>query len=296
MNPIALLALAVLTNPAADSRADFSSVWHDGQAEVAGYRWSGTRYGQIRQGEAVAILVTEPFSLSEGVKADRPTPGGDTVGALKLNLVRDFQTGIYDYNTMVSCFLREDDLSLIRQTFTSAEWCGHVFESARVDGKKLDIDLDSYFQGESAELRLPYQGGLVGEQLFVWLRGLHGAPIGPGETADFAYLPEAFDRRMRHRSIAWETLRVTRDPAPRTVKLPAGSFSADTYRASCSDGRVLIAQVEAAAPYRLLSWAWSRSGEILDKGELTGSRRIRYWEEKAQGDESLRESIGLAPR
>lgn len=293
MISLALLALTTLAQTTPDTRADFSAAWHDGRAEVAGYRWHGTRYGQIREGEAVAIFVTEPFDPSEGVKADRPT--ADSVGAMKLNLVRDFQTGIYDYNTMVSCFVREDDFSLLKQTFSSAEWCGHVFESARVDGDELELDIDSYFQGESTETELAYDGGLVGEQLFVWLRGLRGAPIAPGETAEVDYLSEAFDRRLRHRKAAWQTLRVTRDPAPRQVTLPAGSFSADTYRASCSDGRVLIAQVEAQAPYRLLSWAWSRSGEILDKGELTGSRRIRYWEEHAEGDESLRESIGLAP-
>src|SRR5436853_3101510 len=89
----------------------FGAYWHDGKAEIDGYRYSVTRYGQARRGEAVAVYVTEPFSRSKNVKVDDPSRSpGDTFDVLKLNLVRDFQTGIYDYNTMTSLFVRSADL------------------------------------------------------------------------------------------------------------------------------------------------------------------------------------------
>ncbi len=108
---------------------DFETYWHDGKAELNGYRLTVSRYGQPRTGRAVAIYVTEPFSKSKRVKVDDPTknPGG-VEDVLKLNLVRDFQTGIYDYNTMVSVFVRSADFSPVKTSFSSAEWCGHVFE------------------------------------------------------------------------------------------------------------------------------------------------------------------------
>jgi len=43
---------------------DFGAHWHDGKAELDGYRLELTRYGEHRTGQAVAIYVTEPFSAT----------------------------------------------------------------------------------------------------------------------------------------------------------------------------------------------------------------------------------------
>ena len=107
----------------------FESHWQDGKAELDGYRYSVTRYGEKRRGTAVMVFVTEPFSESKAVKVDDPSVNpADTFEALKLNLIRDFQTGIYDYNTMVSLFVKSRDFSPVKISFSSAEWCGHVYE------------------------------------------------------------------------------------------------------------------------------------------------------------------------
>ena len=84
----------------------FWSHWGDGQAEISAYELTYPRYGALRSGVAVAIFVTEPFSYEARVKAD---PGkhapGDVFPVIKLNLVQDFQTGIYDYNEQTSSYL-----------------------------------------------------------------------------------------------------------------------------------------------------------------------------------------------
>ena len=68
--------------------------WEDGQAELSGYSLKQPRYGQIREGSAVLIFVTETFSESARVKADPGRhPPADEFPAMKLNVVKDFQTG-----------------------------------------------------------------------------------------------------------------------------------------------------------------------------------------------------------
>jgi hypothetical protein len=274
---------------------EFETLWYDGQAEVAGYVWKGSRYGEMRTGEAVAIFVTETIGADTHVKLDDPYKG-DGVTVLKLNLVRDFQTGIYDYDTTTSVFAEVGAFRPLRVTFGSQEWCGHVHEVLDV-GKKLSLDIRSYFEGESSETTLAWKdGALLGDHLFVWLRGLRGAPLAPGETKEFAYLADGFERRLRHAKAEWQTVKVTRATASASESVPAGTFPAIVYTLAASDGRSGRAAYEEAYPHRLLSWSWSRGGEVLDSATLTGSRRLKYWKLQAEGQESLRAELGLPVR
>lgn len=274
---------------------EFERVWYDGQAEVSGYRWRGSRYGEMRAGEAVAIFVTETIGAKEHVKVDRPEEyRGETLTVLKLNLVRDFQTGLYDYNTMVTAFADVDTLRPVKQTFSSAEWCGHVYETLDVRGQELALDVQSYFQGESAQTTLPMKAdGIPGEHLFVWLRGLRGHALAAGETRKLAYLADPFERRLRHAEASWGELTVAREAQSASASVPAGNFAALVYRLTSSDGRTGSVQIEEAYPHRLLSWSWTRGGEELDVGELAGSQRMKYWDMHGAGQESLRKQIGL---
>src|SRR5688572_25287753 len=103
--------LALCTGVAARSAAadPFWSAWGDGKAELDGYRLVQPRYGTVRKGHAVLIFVTEDFSDSLRVKADPGKhPASDVYPVLKLNAVRRFQTGIYDYSVLTSTFVRAD--------------------------------------------------------------------------------------------------------------------------------------------------------------------------------------------
>lgn len=283
------------TEPRAASTAlDFDAVWWDGRAEVCGYHWRGVRYGEERRGEAVAIFVTESLDAQSHVKVDDQERVDGVVNALKLNLVRDFQTGIYDYDTMVSCFVRSQDFALLKLSFSAMEWCGHVYEELDVRALEAKLTVHSYFEGESARRALdaPHDG-LVGEQLFIWLRGLRGAPLAAGEERRVPYLSSPFERRLRHLPAAWGTAEIARDDAPAVVEVPAGSFPALTYRVATSDGSRGEFRIEEAEPHRVLSWTWHHEGELTDAGELCGSRRLRYWELQSQGQEKLRAELGL---
>lgn len=87
------------------STKEFNNYWYSGKAELNSYELKQSRYGEIRNGEALLIFVTEPFSLNKQVKLDNPRDAGsDQVSVMKLNAVRKFPTGIYDYTISSSTF------------------------------------------------------------------------------------------------------------------------------------------------------------------------------------------------
>jgi hypothetical protein len=289
---IALLALA-LAAPAA-AQTDFSAHWHDGRAELNGYRLTVNRYGQPRTGHAVLIFVTEPFSRSKRVKLDDPSRDpSDTVDVLKLNLVRDFQTGIYDYDTMTSVFSRSGDFAPLKISFTSGEWCGHVYEELRFDDRRVKAQVFSYFEGESTQRELKRPDGVAEDNLFIRLRGLRGAFLEPGETIEVPYLPGAFHRRLAHRPLDWTTAVIERAPADERVEVPAGTFSAARYTVKTGDGREGRFWIEQAYPHRIVRWEWGPGG-AADSGELTGTVREKYWQLSGNGDERYLQQLGLA--
>jgi len=299
------VALAVpIGAQAAPQQSGLDPSWYDGQAEISGYRWHGTRYGEERTGEAVAIFVTERFSRGLHVKVgDAGAIAGDATTAMKLNLVRDFQTGIYDYNTMTSVFVDAEDLGLMKSTFSSAEWCGHVFETIDVRAGVPAISTSSYFEGESGMVNLAAEpDALIGDQLFIWLRGLHGAPLQPGESIRLPFLRSAFERRLFHREAAWKVASIERDVNLETIRVPAGNFKAITYRIRSGDprrgpsGHAGVIHIEAAAPHRLLAWSLRGKKDVIDAGELTGTKRMKYWSLNREGHQQMRASIGLAER
>ena len=275
----------------------FGSWWHDGKAEMDGYRYAVTRYGQTRRGQCVAVYVTEPFSRSKRVKVDDPAKNPrDTFDVLKLNLIRDFQTGIYAYSTMTSLFVRSEDFEPVKVSFVSTEWCGNVYEELRVDPGLIGQKLSSYFEDESAarEERRP-KNGILEEELFVKLRGLNGPYLAAGESRTIPFLPGSFRRRLAHQPLRWTEARIERLPATRTILVPAGRFKAAVYVVKIAGGAEGSFFVEAAYPHRIVRWEWKQATveDANDSGELAGSERLSYWKLHAEGDEKYLRRLGL---
>ena len=170
---------------------EFWDHWGDGQAELAGYELTYSRYGEPRSGTAVAIFVTETFSGARHVKHESGGgPDADVFQVLKLNLVQDFPTGIYDYNLMTSAFVALEPRlgrpagSPAKISFSSQEWCGQVYAQVRFEHDGLRLDSHSYFDGEAdRELPLDYPAdGLAEDTLPVWARGLAAPALAPGTS------------------------------------------------------------------------------------------------------------------
>ncbi len=132
------------------------------------------------------IFVTEDFSDSLRVKAD---PGkhaaADVFPVLKLNFVRDFQTGIYDYNVLTSSFFRtESGFAPAKISFSSQEWCGHVYEQLLTRGNKIVGESHSYFDGEADAQRWSCRSSTAAcskSRCRCWLRGLRRRLVGARE-------------------------------------------------------------------------------------------------------------------
>ncbi len=301
-----LLALALFpAGPPASAVSapdpSFGAYWHDGKAELDGYRYTLTRYGQKRRGQAVAVYVTEPFSRSKNVKVNDPARNPtDAFDVLKLNLVRDFQTGIYDYNTMTSLFVRSDTFDPVKVSFSSTEWCGNVYEELRPTPALVDQKLSSYFEDESGARSVPRaKEGLLEEELFVRLRGLNGDYLRAGESKTVPFLPSAFKRRLTHQPLGWTSARIARLGSTRTVVVPAGRFDTRAYVVTIANGSEGLFFVETAYPHRVVRWGWKSpkgaGAEGNDSGELTGSARLEYWKIHDVGDERYLARLGLRP-
>jgi len=291
MRRIAMLTLLLTAVPVVLAAGDpFSAHWHDGKAELNGYNLTVSRYGQDRVSHAVMIYVTEPFSGSKRVKVDDPTKKpDDTFDALKLNLIRDFQTGIYDYNTMVSVFVRSENFKPVKVTFTSAEWCGHVYSELLFDATKVRSSFFSYFEDESATRVLPRPAGGVSEDnLFILLRGLRGDYLEPGQSKSVDYLPGVFFSRLSHTKLNWTKATISRRSSTEKVAVPAGEYDVIVYDVSIDERRGVFF-VENAYPHRIIRWELAPDV----KGELTGSKRLAYWRLNNDGGEQHLNDLGL---
>jgi hypothetical protein len=293
--PFALVLAAVVAAPAAHAQ-EFWKHWGDGKAELNGYRLTQPRYGAPRAGTAVYVYVTEDFSDSARVKADPGKhPAADVFPVMKLNAIRDFQTGIYDYHVMTSTFLRvAAGWPLAKVSFSSQEWCGHVWHQIVPRGGKLSGLFHSYLDGEADgqdALALPADG-VAEDALPVLVRGWNGAYLKPGESRSAPFLPSLLVSRLEHRPLAWTKARISRAAATSSVKVPAGTFAVSVYEVEVADGRRLSFAVEAAAPYRLVRQTGAAGEELA----LLGSTRLAYWTLNKPGGEKYLKEIGLAPR
>jgi hypothetical protein len=259
--------------------------WGDGKAELAAYDLVYPRYGEPRTGRAVSIFVTETFGNARRVKAERPQGGGERFPVMKLNLVQDFPTGVYDYNVMTSAFVALEPVNgrpagtPTKISFSSQEWCGHVYAQALFDERALRFDSHSYFDEEAderRELEFP-AGGLAQDALPFWARGWSGPRLNPGESREVPLLRSFEAVRLEHRPLVWERATLRRGPAAETIRVPAGEFEVERYTAEIgrgADRRVWTWFVEKAAPQRIVRW--SHDGGL--EANLRGSKRLAYWQ------------------
>jgi hypothetical protein len=278
-----------------ESSNAFWSHWGDGRAEMNGYRLVQPRYGAPRTGSAVYIFVTEDFSDSLRVKANPGKhPASDVYPVMKLNGVRHFQTGIYDYKIMTSAFARvASGWPVAKVSFSSQEWCGHVYHQILPRAGKVDGVYHSYFDGEAdGQDNLPQpEGGVYEDVLPILARGWGSTYLQPGQSRKAGYLPSLLRARLEHKKLAWGQATISRSAATSSVKVPAGSFQVSVWTVAEDGGLTSTYQIEAASPYRLVRWSTSAGEE----GSLLGSTRLAYWKLNGPGGEKYLAEMGLKP-
>ena len=295
--PAAPPAGSVEPAPKAVMEASFWSQWSDGQAELSAYDLVYPRYGKPRPGTAVTIFVTEPMSLTARVKADPGKhPDTDVFPVMKLNLIEDFATGVYDYNEATSSFLalasnaHQPIGTLTKVSFSSQEWCGHSWAQWIRQPKGLDYVGHSYFDGEADRAHTLDQpaGGIAEEQLFFWARGIAEPKLLPGASVTVPFLRSLQYQRHAHREAAWTTATLSR-----SASAAPGQPGVELWKAEVGGGGPTITfHVEQAVPNRILRWETS-DGE---SARLIKSARMKYWQMNQPGGESALALLGLKPR
>lgn len=289
---------ALIDPPIADSQ--FWKVWGDGQAELSSYDLTEPHYGQPRRGTAIAIFVSETFSNSARVKSDPGKhPKSDEFSVMKLNLVKDFQTGIYDYNDMTSVFIALDAVNarkagtLTKVSFSSQEWCGQVYHQILLDAQSIRSTRHSYFDGEGDQqstLSYPVDG-VPADALWFWARQMAEPRLAPGETKTVPMLSALQAVRDTHHAAEWTQAKLSRMNMLPKVTVPAGTFAVEAWRAESPD-LILTIYAEKAAPHRIVKWETSKG----EKGELLSTERMKYWQLNAPGGEQNLKKLKLAPR
>ena len=265
------------------TRAQFDGYWSRGQAEITSYTLKQSRYGEIHEGHAVTVFVTEPFSRSKQVKLDDPGRAGrDHVPVLKLNLTRKFNTGVYPYSMMTSVFTPRTLEPTIKVTTTSQEWCGHTFTQLNLRGKSYDTKLFSYFESES-DRRVEIPAALTEDELFTRIR------LDPSRlpTGAVRLIPGTTYQRLRHTRFGVEEA---------TATLKAGAVM--RYRVEYRDlARTLEIEFEAAFPHRILGWTERLSrrpdARLTTRATRKATLMSDYWNRNGNVDRGLRDQLGL---
>lgn len=275
--------------------------WGDGRAEMAGYDLVTPRYGALRRGTAVAITVTETFSNEARVKADPGRhPPKDEFPVLKLNLVQDFATGIYDYQLMTSAFAALTSVNsrppgaLTKVSFGAQEWCGHVYAQMLFDASYARYTGHSYFDGEAdSASAIPSPNDALSEDgLLLWARGFAAPVLARGDSATATVTGSLRHARLLHQRIVSTSASLARAATTETITVPAGTFECEVARVRIQGGRSWTFWVEAAAPHRIVQWT-------CDDGEqarLLASDRLAYWGMNGEGAERELARLGLTAR
>lgn len=263
-----------------------SKTW-SGAAEVNHYKLKQNRYDEIREGEAVLIFVREPFLKDRHVK-DEWGKGGYQV--LKVNFLREFQTGAYPYRTMMSAFqpLEENSAGKALKTTTSAqEWCGHVFVQTNRRGGQLQTEVKSYFEKEDGTTFQTDATTWLEDEIWAALRvDPKGLPVGsfqmiPSHLHSYFYNHEPKAAEVNGRWLAGKKGKTL--------------IYEITYSKS---GRTLAIEIQKKIPYAIQSWV-ERSGtqKLLSEGKLIAREsNFDYWNYGGETKgKKLRQKLKLRP-
>ena len=264
----------------------FNSYWYADKAEIRTYNLTQSRYGELHQGLATVIFVTEPISKKKGIKPDNYRNTGDHIPVLKMNLLKKFGTGIYPYSMMLSTFtpLGESE-GMIKASASGQEWCGHIFSQMNKRKKQYDVVSYSYFEEEGdTQFTLP----TIFTEDEIWSRirlDYKSLPIG-----DIKIIPGLYYTRLEQHKLEAEKAKATLETNKEE------SYYTLTYP---SRERTLAITFNTAFPHEIIKWEETYADKRAPDKRLTTTailnktRNIDYWNYNAEKHKTIRKELGV---
>lgn len=262
---------------------EFKDYWYSGTAEITSYTLMQERYGEIREGTAVNIFVSEDFLPDAQVKANNASE--KNISVLKLNQMKNFNTGIYPYSIMTSTFSPiSEKAHPLKITNSVQEWCGQVYMQLN-NRNDFEIESHSYFQGE-ADQKLSLPKTYLENEIWNLIR------INPEElpTGDVMIIPSFEYLRLRHKEIRQHAA---------FASLKQGD-SITIYTLNYPDlQRQLMLFFNSTFPYEIEKWEEVNAADQNDtlrlKTTATKLKRIKsdYWTKNSNDHLGLRDSLKL---
>jgi len=263
-----------------ETSSEFKKYWYAGEAEISSYKLEQARYGEIREGTAVLVFVTEDFLHDVQVKANNQNT--KNIPVLKLNAIKKFNTGVYPYSIMQSTFYPvSNNKHALKVSSSMQEWCGHVYAQLN-NREQFKIMSHSYFEGE-ADQNFKLNKAILENELWTKLR------INPKSlpTGDLKMIPSFEYSRLKHKTIkAYE--------ASATL---TGSIYSINYPEL---NRTLSISFNPEFPFDILGWEETfKSGfgpntkVLTTKATKLKTIKSPYWQKNSNKDEVLRESLQL---
>lgn len=274
---------------------EFREYWFAGEAELNRYELVQNRYGEPRRGEAVMVFVTEDFLPYKQVKKEF----GDkkSLPVLKLNYLKKFVTGIYDYSLMTSVFTPIDRFThpaTLKVAFSSQDWCGQTFTQLNTRGRNLEYSLYSYFQSEG-DKKYEIPATYLEDDLWNRLRlDPQALPLG-----QIKMIPSLEFLRLHHRPMKHYDARASL--FLQVTDKESGKEEFYTYKLNYPElHRTLTIRCESSFPYRILGFEEKARGLGADSttthttsATLKETLKGAYWEQNETRHEYLRDSLGL---
>lgn len=281
---IAMSDKTVETLPKKELSETFKRYWYAGEAEVTSYNLKQARYGEIRDGEAVLIYVTEPFLPEAQVKADESH--SDNVPVLKLNTTKNYLTGIYPYSIMTSSFYPvHDNQHAIKVAFSSQEWCGQVYAQLN-NREQFDVLSYSYFETEGDQ-NLKLEKTILENEIWNKIRiDPANLPVG-----DFEVIPSLEYIRLSHKELK----------AYKANLVLSEAEGVSSYEINYPDlQRSLKINFSTEFPHGIQGWSeTATSGFGASAKQMTSTAtkmktlKSPYWQQNGNKNLSLRDSLGL---
>ena len=298
MNILAILVFSLSTCATVEvekkslSDDDFNSYWYQGEAELSSYELQQARYGELRKGTAVMIFVTEDFWKNRQVKKESKQyeSNDQAVNVLKLNFLKKFSTGIYDYSLMSSIFQPvnlERFAHPLKINGTIQDWCGQVFYQMNYKKDAIHFQSRSYFEDEG-DLEMTLAANYSEDQIWNLIRiNPNKLPVGKIDM-----IPSGFYTRLMHKEVqAYK--------AEASILESHTEHGVNTYKISYAKlNRTMEIHYSTTFPYMIEGWSetyvsgWGTSAkELISTAKRIKTMKSPYWRKNSVKDSTLRKEL-----